>query len=392
MFLFKTSPGNIKYELINESSSSQQQQLPLVKKKFGWCFLAIIAILLLIPIILLLGNSPSSAVEKKENDLNNSELEEENSNENMQDSEEEDPCKQSLLSKRPGRENSMGVHFLHIQKAGGTSIQLEMTKWAKKESIPALEQVYGGEYWEAKNQVRMNHIGLLQGHRGYGYSKDLYMEPLYVIVVLREPVSRFISFFDYTFDNHLMPREVWARDITLEEVMKSYRKTREKCFSCLLPGGVASVSDKTIHQRLSMQMQFLCGYDCVVWDKNQLHNRLDKGKHLANMPFKYSLEEMYEKAVTNLKKCHSVGVLTHLDDIIPQIRMHIDWIPPDFTSWPKDNAKKNKASKLSKEMTAYLKDLLRLETELYQLAVQLAQNKTKTAKRCLLKKELIGNV
>jgi len=114
-----------------------------------------------------------------------------------------DFCKnESRRGERPGVAPGVPVQYIHIPKAGGTTLQENMEAWARSHSVKVL--LHDGDHegvWRCNDVQR----GLLIGHRGFGYCQRMernYGARAFYVVALREPVSRFRSLFDYIMSNN----------------------------------------------------------------------------------------------------------------------------------------------------------------------------------------------
>jgi len=284
-------------------------------------------------------------------------------------------CSDSRIRERPGTEKGPAVQFVHVPKAGGTSIQTALMKWAKTSNIDVTLKDHGGPYW-GDGKIRR---GVLLGHRGFGFAKGA--GNLVEIVAFREPLSRVISLFDYL--NSLQDRSPLLMAIrkswngkSLDQVIASYNATRVSSFASLLPGGNASHSDRSFHRVLQSQLQFMCGYECVFLltgspDEQVIPTQVRDPKVVFN------------RAIENLKKTECIGVLAHLDDLIVQMKHHLGFVPPNVVKFPFENTKHGKKSKLSDGARALLQEWLKEEIVMYQFAEKLSAAKTRHARDCL---------
>lgn len=109
---------------------------------------------------------------------------------------ESDPECKNRRSERLGRGGAQAVQYIHIPKAGGTTIQEGLMKWGNHAGLHLF--IHDGDHdkeWECpRTRVKR---GVVMGHRGFGFCKgfvEMNKKPMY-IVTLREPVSKFISEF-----------------------------------------------------------------------------------------------------------------------------------------------------------------------------------------------------
>ena len=109
----------------------------------------------------------------------------------------------------------------------------------------------GGPFWKSPHLH-----GLLIGHRGFGYASNIVSDPkMHYIVVLREPVSRIISLFDYAMHStHFKngPQKWWG-DSKLEDVLLNHFERKN----------ASSIPHRFMERWLVQQVEFMCGYDCV---------------------------------------------------------------------------------------------------------------------------------
>jgi len=274
----------------------------------------------------------------------------------------------------PGRRKGRPIQFIHVPKAGGTSVQESLSIWAKAHGIPVLIHDGDGFQWDS-----VGRRGLFLGHRGFGYSRSVAEAAPITIIALREPVSRLISVFDYlrTTDQRvpavLMIQRVWQEN-TLDEVVSSYRIALENDPSSVLPGGSASLSDRSFHRLLQAQIQFLCGYDCVWY--------MTGDKRESFEPFRN--QKPFDKAKQNLENIDCVAVLDKLDDLLMQMKVELDFIPASVHSFPHENKiKPSVKSQPSAETLRLLKEWTREEQELFERARDIASAKIKVAAECL---------
>ena len=94
------------------------------------------------------------------------------------------------------------VQFIHVPKAGGTSVQKALEAWCASTPKCSMMIFDGSSYLSSSSRCPpLVHVKtLLTGHRGFGYCREVDSNKkrgLLTFVVLREPVSRIRSLFDY---------------------------------------------------------------------------------------------------------------------------------------------------------------------------------------------------
>ena len=208
--------------------------------------------------------------------------------------------------------------------------------------------------------------GVVFGHRGFGFCGGFAKRKALYMVALRDPVSRFVSEFDY-FLSHNYPKfrayhEAWGeRD--LNDLIKEYNVTLSRA----LPDDHPDMRWPNAFKGLSNQQSaFMCGFDCVRFNQTLTY------------------DEKLRRAMANLERTDVVAVMEKLDDFILQAKMHTTWIPKRVKSFPRENKRKSKKSEIDAEAEAILLEWGRNDVVLYARAVQLANEKTAMAKSCII--------
>lgn len=274
----------------------------------------------------------------------------------------------SRKRERPGIVRGVPVQYVHVPKAGGTTIQEAMTSWGHERNLHVL--LHNGDHegvWPCPDSV-VNR-GILLGHRGFGYCQRMqrqYGDRALYVVALREPVSRLRSLFDYFMENDYpffhKYHNLW-RGRELNDVVLEYNRTLNAGLSRSDPRMRGPLLLKGL---ANQQTAFMCGWDCVAPDVNNVTSR-----------------NAIERAMMNLQRTDVVVVMERLDDLIDQLRFHVSWVPRGIKRFPYDNTHKGKKSVLSKEAQDVIREWSANDVKLYNVAFDRHQELTNNARRCL---------
>jgi hypothetical protein len=272
---------------------------------------------------------------------------------------------QSRRAERPGIAPGVPVQYVHIPKAGGTTLQEEMMEWAHSHGVKIL--LHDGDHegvWRCSDVQR----GLLLGHRGFGYCQRMertYGERAFYLVAMREPIARFRSLFDYIMANNFWFFRDYHRHWNgrqLSDLVIEYNTT----LSLGLPPKHPKMWGPLRFWSLARQQSgFMCGWDCVSMEHN------------------YTSHQVAERAIANLMRTDAVVVMEKLDDLIDQLRFHLTWIPAGVRHFPYENKHSGRKSVLNAQATQIVTEWSRIDIELYQLAKERAEQLTGIARLCL---------
>ena len=150
--------------------------------------------------------------------------------------------------------------------------------------------------------------------------------------------------------------QTWWKDTKLQNVMDDYFYRTENKYVDASDPFQGSKEVRTIYRMLHEQgkvldsvdslqclpilVSFLCGYDCV-----RVFAGLDQetGKNYQkSAAIQLTDDQQLDRALKNLEKVDAVVVLEKLDDMIDQVRLHVDWIPDRFHTFPRDNPRRGK--------------------------------------------------
>ena len=281
----------------------------------------------------------------------------------------EKECEQlSRRRERPGVNKGVPVQYVHVPKAGGTTIQDAFAAWGHAKGLHVY--LHDGDHegvWMCPDAL-VNR-GILLGHRGFGFCQRMqraYGDKAFYVVAMREPVSRLRSLFDY-FMSHNYPffqkyHALW-RNKELNDIVIDYNKTLHEN----LPRTDPRMRGPTMLRGLSLQQTaFLCGWDCVAGEANNVTRK-----------------EAFQRAVDNLQRADAIVIMEKLDDLIVQMRFHTTWVPSNINKFPFDNTHKGKKSVLSAQAQEIVRQWSRDDVKLYRMAVARHDELTSNAKRCL---------
>jgi hypothetical protein len=273
-------------------------------------------------------------------------------------------CKTTKRQKQVGVFNKgPRFQYVHIPKTGGTSIQMEIAQWVFRTDVKIVlmkndEPKIRGSSFACPPHVK--EASYLIGHRGFGYCEAIEMAPkgLFTFATFRSSVSRIVSLFDYNMGREELRSVRVFGNTPLNTWVKRFNSTPE-----------LEEGERLLRFHGSQQVRFMCGYECI--GPNAWHN------HTISLPY------MMKRAVENLKKLDVIGLTEHLNDVIPQLRFHIPYLPGGFKQWPVENhTTKNKRSVLDEQSLAILAEWGRPDAELYKIASELYKKKEAIARFC----------
>ena len=97
-------------------------------------------------------------------------------------------------------------------------------------------------------------------------------------------------------------------------------------------------------------------------------------------------EFLLNRAKTNLRKLDVIGITENLNDMISQLRFHLQLVYPGFKTWPEANEiKVEKKSEIDLEAREILRKWSWADHALYEEALKLSKVKTELAKSCINK-------
>ena len=280
-------------------------------------------------------------------------------------------CASTQRSKHPGMLHSTRLQFVHIPKTGGTTIQEGLNGWVKDNAHISLYlwnvNAYMGS--SVKCPPRILAHSFYMGHRGWGFCEHVEKskDGLFTITAVRSAVSRMVSLHDYNLFKRgtgkaqkYFGSKVEVNKHTLKNLVKEFNATQD----------VIEPGEKILRYSGSQQCRFMCGYECL--GPNSYKNDT------------FTPEYMLQRALENLRKTDCVAVTDKLNDLIPQLRYHLTYIPNNANGWQTQNKLPGSMrSTLDDESRAILADWGWADEQLYLEASKIAAEKTKQATRCL---------
>jgi hypothetical protein len=261
----------------------------------------------------------------------------------------------SRRNDHPGTNSGARIQYIHIPKTGGTSIEKAM--WGWNHGVVFRNNHVNIDGSNEKCAPASPNYFLLAGHRGYGFCKDIKESKrgLFTFTALRDPVSRAISLYDMekALKGKFFTRVFGTRP--LKEWLREFNKTEK-----------IEEGEAFLRFMGSQQARFLCGYECF----------LPKNKSMNHESY------LLAKAKQNLPLVDAVGITERLNDIIPQLKLHLRWLPVGFRSWPHNNERRGH-SDVDDQARAILASYSQTDMELYKMAEKIAKEKTNKAKDCL---------
>lgn len=269
-------------------------------------------------------------------------------------------CSSSRRHERPGFHNGPRFQYVHIPKAGGTSIQAAMVHWANTNHETKLyltneASVHGSSFVCPPNAYDAS---ILIGHRGWGYCRGVEQSSkgLVTFAVLRSAVSRMLSLYDYNLRTGTRRATRLFRDKDLSQLVKHYNSTPE-----------VEEGEFILRYSGSQQCRFMCGYECM--GPNAFHN--------ATLTPEY----MCEQAKMKLAKTDVVGITEELNSVLHQLKFHTNIVPHNLATFPPPLKKKK--THVDEEASAIMSEWGKYDQDLYESAKQIYHSQNAIAQACL---------
>ena len=227
--------------------------------------------------------------------------------------------------------------FLHIPKAGGTTLNRIISRQYKSNTIFEIgaRPYENFQKFEQLSNVKRDEIKYLHGHVPFGlFDKSLPVPPNY-ITMLRDPVDRIISHYYHTMDraSNLLYNEDTSKYMTLEEFATS--------------GPIPQLSN--------YQTRFISGIE-------------DVNPFYGNKPVN---EDILKIAKKNLSEHFTaVGIIEKFDKSLVLFQNILGWKNVNYT---KQYVSKKRIPKeaVTEETMATIKKYNQYDIELYRFAIEL---------------------
>lgn len=256
----------------------------------------------------------------------------------------------------PGKPAGRPIHFIHIPKTGGTAVKGLLVRLARKASL-TITEMYGDITAPPKRAV-----GLIVGHLPFGYLADSFPVTL---VMLRDPVARFMSEYDYIRkyeQGKLGPCSRAFKQRSLSSNLQRYSEQLDRNRQSLLPGGSAALALRCMHYLNRSPIQYLCGVDCL-WGIPGTEDEVPLQSH--------DEESEFQQAKRNLMQIDIVGVLEKTDQFVQQLKACFDFVPSSVELGVRNALRESDRSPLDQQVQRVLRAILAHETELYKTAAHL---------------------
>ena len=226
--------------------------------------------------------------------------------------------------------------------------------------------------------------GIYIAHTGFGIGDDAPLRR-FNIVVVREPVSRVVSFFNYLIAEKRLNRTTLGPG-ALDKLVEDYSRIRSLGDLDRLRGNHAPMSLRLMHHILTDQLAYLASYRCVASspDTNPFNctrpNR-DEGE--------CSVASMKALALANLRLADAVVLTSNMAALQPILRYHLRFIPVKGTPLSHVNRALGRAKlTVNSRSRAMLEEWLRDETDVYHEAERISAEQFALATRCAPKESL----
>lgn len=234
--------------------------------------------------------------------------------------------------------------FFHIDKCGGTTVQAYLAKQFRQDEIKPVR--YPNNSISAKaTYPTISHFDmdlyefnrkfvydpcyrLIMGNYDTGILNKIPV-PIVSLVVLRQPVERVVSLYQY------VRREVGV-------------------FGQLAMDAETMGADKWIRQYVGL------------WE-NAMTLQL-AGVRWSSEVYRQANEAIYQQAVRQLRAIHYIGIVPRLDELLMKLAEDMGWMPPE----PKRLNVSVREVEVSAETRSFIETHCQYDIDLYQVAKEIA--------------------
>jgi len=249
------------------------------------------------------------------------------------------------------------LYFLHIPKTAGTTLYFTI------DSYFDLDLIFPYRFWnkylkdapKLKKKILNNNskLRLFRGHFGYGLTRMLPKNPIFV-TVLRDPVQRTISDYKHRIRGNELK---YSKKLPLAEFFKDDEQS--KTFE----------NTQTYHIGLNP--------DILSITKSLKPREIRKFRFREDLPYwadEYSKKEILKNAKKRLSSFEFVGIAERLEESMFLLYYTFGWRPLS-RPWMLNPTKKSTSEEIPPETMEIIQNKNTLDTELYQYAQELFENR-----------------
>eukprot|EP00634_Sargassococcus_sp_CCMP2135_P010879 CAMPEP_0198660346 /NCGR_PEP_ID=MMETSP1467-20131203/36392_1 /TAXON_ID=1462469 /ORGANISM="unid. sp., Strain CCMP2135" /LENGTH=334 /DNA_ID=CAMNT_0044396749 /DNA_START=98 /DNA_END=1102 /DNA_ORIENTATION=+ len=257
-------------------------------------------------------------------------------------------------------ETEVPVQYIHVPKAGGTTIQYSLGKMLKK-VLSVRPERHNGDPAHCHNLKPLEAGKVYEGHAPIGYFSTNYYaaSPIY-IVCNREPLSLMASLFDFrnTFTGQT------GNTGFLELVKQTQNATKRLAAEGKDPTSFLDHLVRSGDEHIPDFTRFFVPCGCAFSDSSNLT----------------------ASAMHNVLRIDVVAVLEDFGSLIPQLEYHLPWLKPfDMLNPANVHSDRSQRQVLSEEAIATLQGepLFVSQSKIYALSRDVAEARARFAERCM---------
>jgi hypothetical protein len=252
-------------------------------------------------------------------------------------------------------------YFLHIPKTAGTTFRVFLENQFHLHQIcPAYE------FFELKKYTdeQLSQMRLFRGHLGYNLVNYL-PQPLHTMVMLRDPMERTVSHFEYICRDpgHPKYRQIHERKLGLKEYLLDKVLSAEVTNAQVRP--LAHTADRRVLQELLGRSQSQQEF-AKAW-------RHTPGVLPAD-------DELLDVALQRLRQMAFVGVAEQLERGLQLAGWLLDANPPENISSLNINHQRTRLDEIPEETLQILKQVTALDSALYERGKALFEQQYRTVR------------